>query len=242
MDNHEIHKYGGALYLLKLYFFLNLPVELSLEHRGPNHPCLHCQVTLKDCTRVMLLHNKSIPDGLVNGRRGTVIAMHDDHVDVRFDHMPAGAGVRIDYEVRRAERDDGSDQTMFATRSQISVGPAYGSSVHKLQGKNCDSPIGVDITQVTRWSEEDIRALILVGLSRATSADLIKWLRVDIPPSVLSACQRKRRNESPEAQVKRARLAVFDEVLSGILMSGLEERKARMEDLDKRNILATLLT
>jgi ATP-dependent DNA helicase PIF1 len=83
---------------------------------------------LKVDTRVMLLNNKDVESGLVNGAVGTVLEINGDSVTVQFDNKIV---CNISYE----KVDSISKKHVeIASREQIPLMLAYAITIHKSQG------------------------------------------------------------------------------------------------------------
>ncbi len=89
---------------------------------------------LKIGARVMLLINKYIDMGLINGSIGTVTEIYDSIVTIKFDN---GITQNVTYEPVAKIVDRNSklkEEVVLASRSQIPLRLAYAISVHKAQG------------------------------------------------------------------------------------------------------------
>lgn len=174
----------------------------------------------------MLLANKDVPRGLVNGSRGTVTALppmldatDGPEVHVRFDHLREDTVV-----IRRLERrvEGGAyrvgGQEGFVSREQLPLTLCYATTIHKTQGQSFNGPLEVNLSGWKMNDKATLRPLLLVALSRVTEEKYI--LRVRMRPG---------RSASPS-------LLTIKSAIRDILNYGREERKTRYADLVRRNL------
>lgn len=173
----------------------------------------------------MLLANKDVQRGLVNGSRGTVTALppiadatDGPEVHVRFDHLPEDTVV-IHHLERRVEggayRVGG--QEGFVSREQLPLTLCYATTIHKTQGQSFNGPLEVNLSGWKMNDKATLRPLLLVALSRVTEEKYI--LRVRMKPAGRSTS-----------------LSTIKSAIRDILNYGREERKARYADLVRRNL------
>lgn len=112
---YKIHKKKDEYKGFK--FLKNLPVNETL--------------VLLENAQVMLVHNLSLKDGLVNGSRGVVTGFSSGYPVVKFLN-----GVERVIEPHTWELEEEDVQLGFA--SQIPLRLAYASTIHKLQGSTID--------------------------------------------------------------------------------------------------------
>lgn len=128
--------------------------------------------------------------GWVNGRCGVVTTLSDTpsemepQVGVRFDHMP-DADIVISPIERRVERSPHSigGRPGSVTRKQLPLALGYAMTVHKVQGQTFDADLEVNLRGWKATDLAGLRALLLVGMSRATLANHILRVRMQAPTS-----------------------------------------------------------
>ena len=87
--------------------------------------------------RVMLLKNKNLDDGLVNGRRGTIISFEQSAVRIRWDAVSSFKEIESDIIKEKV------DQVMFSNGKKIEfyqfpIKLAYAVTAHKAQGQTLE--------------------------------------------------------------------------------------------------------
>lgn len=167
----------------------------------------------------MLLANVDLPRGLANGSRGVVVGLSAAEVLVRFDSVPDKdvTIVRVERRIEGAVDDHGVQG--YATRRQLPLALSYALTVHKLQSQSISAPMDIDLTGWPRSDKAGQRSLLLVSLSRATDASLIRSVRLPLPRH---GC------ETADDIKKQIRL---------LLNNGEKDRKIRYDGLVARNFL-----
>ena len=107
--------------------------HLEHLHAGP-------VLSLKIGARVMLLTNLSVSQKLCNGSCGTVMAMGDKQITVKFDSGVVVPVVRNAFKIEM-------DKVVVATRLQFPLRVAYAITIHKSQGMSLDAA-DIDLSRV----------------------------------------------------------------------------------------------
>lgn len=137
---------------------------------------------------VLLLANLKLDDGLANGSRGVIVALSGPGepvaAQVRFNNRPDKVVTigRVTCRIEGAVDELGVVQG-YASREQLPLALCYALTVHKLQSQSISSPIEIDLTGWPRSDRAGQRSLLLVSLSRATDASLIRSVRLPLPPA-----------------------------------------------------------
>ncbi|CAK9092712.1 ATP-dependent DNA helicase PIF1 (DNA repair and recombination helicase PIF1) (PIF1/RRM3 DNA helicase-like protein) [Durusdinium trenchii] len=121
------------------------------------------RLDLKVGAQVMLLKNLDVDNGLCNGSRGVVRAIHGNSVEIFFKTGPdTGVLKCLDRETDAWVRkvDDGREKIILASRSQFPLRLCWAMTIHKSQGMTCN------------WLEVDLEGCFekgqaYVALSRA---------------------------------------------------------------------------
>lgn len=171
IEANEIYKYE-----------MKTKPEPGIILRPAFNPMKKCNApdVLKLCVgaQVMLLYNKDVAAGLVNGSKGVVVRFEDTLPVVKFYHSQLT--LKIGY--KEWEIKDGSD--IVATITQIPLKLAYAITVHKSQGITLDSAV-IDLKDVFEYGQA------YVALSRVRSLEnlVIKnftWLSFKAHPKAVT--------------------------------------------------------
>ncbi len=145
--------------------FYNLPQNSSIKKKFRFYDVLDICID----ARVMLLINKDIDNGLVNGSIGVVRHieygnknLNEIHIEVEFISKDKTFSIRL-----TPHKEMHEDVVLW----QFPIAPAYATSVHKIQGMTLSKIVVGNLSNF--WSTQQL----YVALSRVKNAGSIQFLR-----------------------------------------------------------------